>query len=133
MSKRNVELNYQVIDAFNRRDLDAFLALNDLDVEFVPALRGVEGGDSFRGHEGVRLWWEDLHSVFHDFRVEVVEVVIVGDVTVSRLCIRGRGTDSNAPIEQTNWQATAWLNGKVIWWRTFRSEAKALEAAGLRE
>ena len=32
MSQENVELNYRSHDAFNRRDLDAYLALNDPDV-----------------------------------------------------------------------------------------------------
>ena len=33
MSQENVELTYQAYDAFNRRDLDAVLALMDADVE----------------------------------------------------------------------------------------------------
>jgi hypothetical protein len=31
-----VELNYAVIDAFNRRDLGAYLALQDPEVVFLP-------------------------------------------------------------------------------------------------
>ncbi len=34
MSQENVELVYRVIDAFNRRDLGAYLVLMDPDVEF---------------------------------------------------------------------------------------------------
>jgi len=37
MSQENVELHYRSIDAVNRRDLAAFLALMDRDVEAVPA------------------------------------------------------------------------------------------------
>ncbi len=33
MSQENVELTYRALDAFNRRDFDAFLALMDDDVE----------------------------------------------------------------------------------------------------
>ena len=36
MSEENVRLVYEVIDAFNRRDLDAYLALMDPEVEFTP-------------------------------------------------------------------------------------------------
>jgi hypothetical protein len=36
MSQENVELHYRVIDAVNRRDLDAVLALADDDVEGIP-------------------------------------------------------------------------------------------------
>src|SRR6185295_11609006 len=36
MSRENVDLSYRVIDAFNRRDLGAYLALIDPEVEFTP-------------------------------------------------------------------------------------------------
>jgi hypothetical protein len=43
MSQENVELLHQAIDAFNRRDLDAYLALNDSELEFTPDERAIEG------------------------------------------------------------------------------------------
>lgn len=43
------------------------------------------------------------------------------------------GLGSNAPMKQTNWDVTEWRDKKAIWWRTFRTEAEALEAVGLRE
>jgi ketosteroid isomerase-like protein len=131
MSRENVELVYRAVDAFNRRDLNAFLALVDPDVEFTT--RFVERGGSYHGHDGVRMWWEDLLSVFSDFRVEADEVRNLGDMTVTRLRLRGQGIESEARMEQTDWQATKWRHKKAIWWRTFRSEAEALEAAGLSE
>ena len=42
MSQENVELTYRAIDAFNRRDLDAYLALMDDDVEAVSRLGAIE-------------------------------------------------------------------------------------------
>ena len=36
MSRENVELHHQSIDAFNRRDFDALLALTDSLVEYLP-------------------------------------------------------------------------------------------------
>src|SRR5205823_9476702 len=43
MSQENVELLHQALDTFNRRDLDAYLALHDPGVEFTPYERAVEG------------------------------------------------------------------------------------------
>src|SRR6185295_7605734 len=81
MSQENVELGYQTMDAFNRRDLDAFLALMDHDVETVPRTTALEG-ENYRGHDGVRRWWNQLLAVFPDFRIEVVdEVRDLGDLT----------------------------------------------------
>jgi ketosteroid isomerase-like protein len=39
MSQENVERYYRVIDAFNRGDLDALLALLDPDMDFAPVAR----------------------------------------------------------------------------------------------
>jgi len=48
MSQENVELVYRATDAFNRRDIDAFLALSEPDVEFIPRIAELEGGGSYR-------------------------------------------------------------------------------------
>ena len=58
MSQENVELLYEANDAFNRRDLDAVLALADSEVEFFPRILELEGGGPYRGHDGIRRWWE---------------------------------------------------------------------------
>ena len=133
MSQENVRLSRQAADAFNRRDIDAFLALFDPDVEFISRLRELEGGGPYHGLEGIRSWWQDLLSVAPDFEAEVEEVRDLGDLTVTRQRNRGRAFASGAPMEQTVWQVVKWRDGKVIWWRACPSEDAALEAVGLRE
>jgi ketosteroid isomerase-like protein len=133
MSKENVELARRAIDAFNRRDLDAFLALTDPDAEFYSRIVELEGGGPYRGHDGIRNWWDSLFAISPDFISEIEQVRDGGDVTVSRVRQRGRGVESDAPMEQMQWIVTRWRNGKSIWSRVVRSEAQALEAAGLRE
>jgi ketosteroid isomerase-like protein len=133
MSEENVDVLHQAIDAFNRRDLDAFLALCDPDVEFISYLAQVEGGDPYRGHDGVRDWWERLLAVYPDFRAEIEEARDLGDRTIARARVHGRGVESDAPMDQTMWQLAEYCHGKTIGWRFFTGEADALEAAGLRE
>ena len=133
MSQENVELAYRASHAFNRRDLDALLALCDPDLEFHSRLVAVEGGGPQRGHDGIRTWWENVHAAWRDFSSEIEEVRDLGDVTVARQRFRAQGIQSDAPIEQMQWLVTQWRDGKAIWWRTFQSEAEALEAAGLKE
>jgi ketosteroid isomerase-like protein len=133
MSQENVALALRAYDAFNRRDLDAFLALCDPDVEFISYLMQVEGGDPYRGHDGIRSWWERLLAVYPDFTTQIEEVRELGDLTFARIRIHGRGLESDAPMDQAVWQVADYRHGKVIWWRFTRSEADALAAAGLRE
>ena len=134
MSQENVERNRRVIDAFNRRDLEAFLALMDPDVEFTPYEVMVQGGSPYRGHSGVRTWWDETFAVLPDLRAEVYEVRDLGGETyVVHGRLRGRGAGSGAPIERRMWLAVTWCDQKEVWWASFESEAEALEAARLRE
>ncbi len=131
MSQENVELHHRTVDAFNRRDLDTWLALTDREVELTPLNLELEGG-SYHGHDGIRSFWEDYLRVFPDFSVEVDEVRDLGEVTVARVRLRGHGTGA-VPFEQPIWQVVRWRRRKCLWWRSFRSEADALEAAARRE
>jgi ketosteroid isomerase-like protein len=128
-----VELAYRAADAFNRRDLDAFLALCDPDVEHYSRLVELEGGGPYRGHAGIRNLWEGLIAISPNFSMEIEEVRDGGDVTITQVRARGRGGESDAPMEQRQWIVTRWRNGKSTWSRIVLSEADALEAAGLRE
>ena len=133
MSEENVERGHRVTAAINRHDIDAALALIDPDVELIPRLMEVDGGGSYRGHDGVRSWRESLFGVWPNFKSEVDEVRDLGDVTVARTRMSGQGIASQAVTDQTSWVVTEWRDGKAIWISVFQSEAEALEAAGLSE
>jgi hypothetical protein len=36
-------------------------------------------------------------------------------------------------MDQVAWQVTQWRDNKAVWWRSFSTEAEALEAVGLSE
>ena len=131
MSRENVELARRSVDAFNRRDLAALLALMDEDVRGAPPLASMEG--EYHGHAGISRWWKSLFEGLPDFTIEIVEVRDLGDVTIAVLRNRAHGAASATPVEQRLWIVGRWRNEKVVWWRTFGSEAEALEAVGLSE
>jgi hypothetical protein len=76
---------------------------------------------------------ENYLQVAPEFNPEVEGVRALGDVTVARVHYRGHGLESDAPIDQTIWQVAEWQDRKCLRFRTFLSEAEALEAAGLSE
>jgi ketosteroid isomerase-like protein len=132
MSQENVERVHQAADAFNRRDLDAYLALADPGVEFAPYTGAITGG--YEGHDGIRRWWEDLFAVFPDWRVEAVKVRDLGELTLTTVHARGHGGESGTPVDQTLWQVAEWsVDGKLVRASHHANEAEALEAARLRE
>jgi hypothetical protein len=133
MSQENVDLYHQAVDAFNRRDLVAYLATQDPEVEFTPYEVWVQGGEPYRGHAGVRNWWEESLAVFPDLRAEVHEIRDFADRTFACGRIYGQGAGSGASIERPMWLTNEWRDQKTVWWCAFGSEAEALEAVGLSE
>ena len=96
----------------------------------------MEGGGSFHGHEGVRRWWSNYSATFPDLSQEIDDVreldqnvVLIHGRTRGRP--RGAGAEGTMPFEQAFWLLVKARNGKAVWWRSFRGEAEALEAAGL--
>jgi ketosteroid isomerase-like protein len=90
MSRENVELQHQAVDVFNRRDLDAYLALQHPDVEFTPYEVWAQGGQPYRGHAGIQNWWEETFEVLPDLKAEVYEVRDLGDRTFVHGAFAGR-------------------------------------------
>jgi len=134
MSQVSVELR-AVADAaygaLNSGDLDGFLALTAEDVEFTSMVAEAEG-TIFRGHAGVRAWWETVPDAFQDGpRWEVLDMRGSGDQAI--LKFRVTGTLAGVEVGQTMWQAARLRAGKLGWWAFFRTEHEALDAVGLRE
>jgi ketosteroid isomerase-like protein len=129
MSQENVELYRRCVDAFNRRDLDAFLALMDDDVEAVSRLVAIEG--NLKGHDGIRRWWKSWFDVWPDYEIQILEVRDHQDVTLANLHALGHGAGSDVPFEDATWQLARWRRGKCILWRVFNNRNEAFEAAGL--
>src|SRR6478672_11662394 len=133
MSQEDVALRALAEEAFgalNARDLDGFLAVATEDVEFTSLVAEVEG-TTFRGHDGVRTWWETVRGAFEGVTWELLD--FRGGAERGVLHFRMAGMLSGVPVEQTMWQAVKARGGKLSWWATFRTEREALEAVGLRE
>jgi hypothetical protein len=109
MSQENVDRALELLDAFNRRDLDAFVALADDRVVVESRLVALEGG------------------------LEAEELRDLGDVTLARMRGWGHGADSATPLVDPVWIPMRWRDGQIVWWRNCSTEAEVLEALGLRE
>jgi hypothetical protein len=90
-------------------------------VEFISLLMQVEGGNPYRGHDGIRSWWERLLGISPDFSAEIEELRDLGDLTIARARSHGHGLECEAPVEKTFWQVAEWRRNKVIWWRFVRA------------
>ena len=132
MSQENVETLNRAYDALRRRNKEAFVREIHPEVESVVYIMQAEGR-VYRGHAGVRRFFDDLFSVFPDFRAEVAHATDYGDIVLAEIRMAGRGAGSGLPIEQTAWQVVGFRDAEVISFHGYRSREEALEAVGLRE
>jgi ketosteroid isomerase-like protein len=135
MSRENVEAFERAIEAYNRRDIDAFLEPIDPEVELPGALQALLESEAkvYRGYEGVRQWVRDIDEALANIRLELPEIHDLGDrlVAIGRLSARGQA--SGAETESPFGCVVEWKNGKATRVVSFLDRKEALEAAGLRE
>jgi ketosteroid isomerase-like protein len=132
MSQENAEIALAAVDAWNRGDREAWLALWDEEAEFYP-LRAQLEGESYSGHEGLERFLAEMTEDFEEVRFEIEETRDAGEqvVGIGRFRARGRasGVDLNVPLGVF----TRMRRGKIVYTRLFSEPADALEAAGLSE
>jgi ketosteroid isomerase-like protein len=116
-------------EAINSGDLDGFLSVCAEDVEFTSLVAEAEGA-VFRGHDGVRAWWETVRGGFKDVHWNVLEMHQPADDCIVAH-FRMAGVLGGVPLEQPMWQAVRRRDdGKIRWWGIFRTEGEALAAVG---
>ena len=133
MSQENVELAKLVMDAFNRRDIDAFVQPTTSDFEWFPALGMAVEGDSFRGREGVEAYFEALHATWEEVRLVAEEVRDLGEIVVWLGRIEGRGRGSGVVVEAPMGAVLEFRGDKAWRARSYLDHDEALRAAGLTE
>jgi ketosteroid isomerase-like protein len=129
MSPRAEDLAWQAYHAFEARDLESFLDLLDPDVEVVPILGSELAGTVYQGHDGIRDWWDNYFAVFRNPGVIVEEIRDLGDRAIAVMRFRGDADTGEASPDLRVWTVTEFRDDKIVAWRTYRSEAEALEGS----
>jgi uncharacterized protein len=130
MSEGNVAALRRGYGAVNSGDIDGLLEAVRPDVEFTSLIAEAEG-ETFHGHDGVRQWWDEVVLPLGGLHGEPEEVRDLGDTVIAR--VLGTYRPGGVEVRQTVWNVVRFRDGKATWWRFFRTEEEALEAAGASE
>ena len=133
MSEEGVEAYRRGVDAFNRRDVEAFLREVDPEIELHASLMTMLGGEATvrHGHDGLREQFRDLGEAFSEFRLEITEIRDLDERLVAIGHLRGRGRASGAEVNSPIGYVVELKNGKAIRIHDYFDPDEALEAAGL--
>jgi ketosteroid isomerase-like protein len=130
MSEANVELARNAVAAFNRRDVGALVEMTTDDVEWVTWTGTVEPS-VYRGAEGLARYFRDA-DVWHVLNLDIQEFRDLGDRVLVVGTFHARGGGSGAEVHAPWYSAFHVSGGKLARVLSFRTEAEALEAAGLQ-
>ena len=127
MSDENVQIVRAAMEAFNRRDREAFVARFAPDAEIVPVRAALEG-TVYRGPragaeycDAVEATWVGLRWVVEDFSESDGRVLAIGR-------IEGRGRDSGATLDlRAGWVAVV-RDGLITKFQTYADRDAAVEA-----
>jgi ketosteroid isomerase-like protein len=133
MSRENLESLRRALDAFNRRDRAAWVALCDPDFETVPSRMWPEV-DAIRGPDAAWDFYIETDEPWEQSPYEYVEVIDAGDdkvVVNQRREMRGKA--SGAGVRYDFWLVVTFRSGKALRAEWFDDRQEAVEAAGLPE
>jgi uncharacterized protein (TIGR02246 family) len=132
MSRENVEVMREGIEAWNRGDRDAWLAVFAPDAQWHTTGRFADRG-VYRGREALARYWSEFREDVENLSSSVSELRAIGDKVLVAATATGRGRRSKAAFEVPVWFVSTFRDGLVVSVETYDEADQALRAAELRE
>ena len=133
MSQENVEVVRANYRAWTDGDVDAMLATLDPEFEFRPSGVFPDFAPIYRGHDGMRTFWDEMRVPWEWFHLDPERIVEGEDCAAAALHFRARGKGSGVITDLQQGHALWFRHGRIVKASAHASFEEALEAAGLRE
>jgi hypothetical protein len=131
MSRENVERHRRSVEAFNLRDVEAYIAFVDPQIQLHSVFAAV-GGASYHGHDGVREWFRDLNETWGDeLRLDVDAYFDLGEQTLAVGVLHGRGQQSGVEVDLAGFQAIRWRDGLAVHYKAYTDKEACLTDLGV--
>ena len=129
MAGDNLEIVQRAIEAFNANGVDGILPLIHPEFEATTPPDLASEPDTYRGHDGVRRWFDSFYEAMDDIRWDAHEFHEVGDRVVVEFTLRARGKTSGLDFGQNAVMVWSFRGGKAIRIQLFQTLEEALAAA----
>ena len=127
-----IEAFLRGVDAINRLDVHAVLALTHDECVFEPLRSQTEG--AFVGHEGMRRFLADTAQTFELFKATYPDLRDLGDGRLLAIgTIRMRGRESGVENDVLSAAIVEFRDGRMLGYKDHGDRQLALQAAGLSD
>jgi ketosteroid isomerase-like protein len=131
VSEENVKLMRRAIEAYNARDVEAFIPLCDPNIELHSVFAAV-GGAVYHGHDGMRKFFRDFKEVWGDeIRIEPEAYFDLGEHTLVFDVAYGRGKQSGAEVAMPSSIVARWRDGLAVYVKGYAHREDALKDLGV--
>jgi ketosteroid isomerase-like protein len=131
--EENVELYRRAVEAYNARDIEAFIALCDPSIEGHSVFAAV-GGAVYHGHDGMRRFFRDIEDEWGDeTRMEPEAYFELGGNVLAFHLLHGRGKQSGAEVAMPFAQVVRWRDGLIAYFKGYAKREDALRDLGVAE
>ena len=128
----HIEAFLRGVDAINRLDVHAALALTHEECLFEPLRSQTEG--AFVGHEGMRRFLADTAQTFEMFKATYPDLRDLGDERLVAIgTIRMRGRESGVETDVQSAAIVEFRDGRMLSYRDHAAPRVALQVAGLSD
>jgi ketosteroid isomerase-like protein len=133
MSQENVEIVQRTNDAYNRRDLDAYLDTVSESVSFRSRF-SVMDRRKYQGHDGLRRYFVELDEAWARYEMKLERAIPVGaKVVVGLFHLYAVGRESGIPVEEEPGVVFTVQARKIVQIDAYATQAEALDSVGLSE
>jgi ketosteroid isomerase-like protein len=128
-----VEIIRRANDAFNRRDVDAWVSFFAPDIVYRPVPTFTDSQER-QGLGAMRRWMEEWFDAWaDDYTTQAESIREYGDVVIALLRFTGHAKASGVEVAGGIFEVYRFREGKIASVEDFTERAEALKAAGLAE
>jgi ketosteroid isomerase-like protein len=122
------ETIHTAYEAWSRRDVDTLLEVVHPEAEARPILGANIGASVYRGPEGLREWFRDLHQEWETFQTRVTHIEERGDRALLTIDVHARGRVSGVVIQGDLYHLVELRDGLILRLEAFRDRDAAIKA-----
>ena len=130
MSQANLEVVRRNNDAYNARDLTAYLATVAESVTFQSRFSAMDRV-VYRGHDDLRRYFAELDEVWSRYEMCLERMVSVGDRVAALFHLYAVGRESDLQLEERPGVVFTLEASRIVQIDAYPTQADALEAVGL--
>jgi ketosteroid isomerase-like protein len=130
-SAEDLEVITRMLHAWSSGDIEGLLEVFDPDVEVRPAWGAFLAAIVYRGHEGIRAWYEETNQPWAELHAEPERVIDAGGRTLAIIALHARVPGGHVDMHARIAHLVTIHDGKIVRLDGYEEPEAAMAAVGV--